>query len=225
MTTDERNQKMRNRKDGFKILGLCSLAVLGLMAFVAATAQAKGEFAILGKAIGSAETIVGSAEGKSTFLVPSLGMELVCEKATVEGTIKTGGHGEQTLNFTSCTTPPTPTCSVVEPIVANFLTLVLEHAGEKWILFTPPTGSKNFTIIKFKSGTGCPLPLNNELTGSFIALIGPESSKQLLEFKSDKATQELFGTKYSFGTQPAFLDMSVIWELSGASKGCKWGAV
>jgi hypothetical protein len=217
-------QKMREGKHGLKVLGLCSLAVLGLMALTAATAQAKGEFAILGAAIKSTETIKGAAEGKPAFLVPSLGLEIVCEGATVEGTIETAGHGEQTLKFSNCTAPPTPTC-IVEPIVAKFLTLVLEHAGEKWLLFTPPTGSKAFTIIKFKSGTGCPLPLTNELTGSFIALIGTESSKQLLEFKSDKATQELFGTKYSFGVQPAFLDMSVIWELSGKNAGCKWGAV
>jgi hypothetical protein len=215
---------MRERKHGLKTLGLCSLAVLGLMAFAAATAQAKGEFAILGAAIKSTETIKGEAEGKSAFLVPSIGLEIVCEKATVEGTIKVGGHGEQKLTFSNCTVPPAPQC-IVEPIIAEFLTLVLEHAGEKWLLFTPPTGSKNFTIIKFKKETGCTLPLTNELTGSFIALIGAESSKQLLQFKSDEATQKLFGTQYAFGTHPAFLDMSVIWESSGKSAGCKWGAI
>jgi hypothetical protein len=217
-------QNMSARERGLKAVGLCCLAVLGIMAFATAAAQAKGEFTVLGAAIKESVSIVGEAEGSSAFLVPSLKLEIVCEKATIEGKIETSGHGVQTLFFSNCTVPPAPVCQV-EPIVAKFLTLVIEHAEETWLLFTPPEGSGAFTTIKFKSGTGCPLPLKNELTGSFIALLGKEAIKQLLTFKSDEATQKLFGTKYSFGSAPAFLDMSAIWELTGAKKGCAWGAI
>jgi hypothetical protein len=216
---------MNRRTRGLKVLGLGMLTALGLMAFTAPAAQATGDFTIGGKtftALGvKEETVTGKSEGSPAFLVPSINLQLVCEGATISGTLKAGGHGEETMTFSGCKTVKAP-CSA-DPIVAKFLSSIVLHAGETWMRFDPPSGSKAFTTILLL-GEECPLPEVNELSGAFIALVGSETVEQLLSFKADEATNKLFGTSYAFGGHPAFLDISALWQLSGPLTGQKWGA-
>lgn len=207
---------------GPRVLGLCALAVLGLVAFTASAAQASGSFIVLGSEKLFPVAVTGEAEGQSAFLVPSLKLEIICQKATIEGTLETGGHGKETMTFKECTVPKTP-CEV-DPIVAKFLSEVLLHAEGTWLKFTPQEG-KSFTTI-FLLGGECPLPKTNELSGAFVAKINAgEAKEQLLTFATDEATKKLFGVNYAFGVQPAILEMSSIWKLAGSHLGCSWGAV
>lgn len=226
VTTQVRGTPMSYTERGPVVLGLCILVALGLLAFSAAAAQAEGQWTIKGKALTSTETISGSAEGTSTFLVPSIKLQIACGEASVSGKLEVEGKGNQTMTFGKCVVVGAPSCKV-DPIVAQFKNQLVLHGGETWIVFLPPVEGKPFTTIFILE---CAFQEVNQLTGSFIALLGSEAVEQLLAFKSDSATAELFkplGIKigYAFGAAPAFLDMSSIWKLSGANAGQNWGAI
>jgi len=216
---------MNDRKQGLKALCLSFLAVLGLIAFTATAAQASGNWMINGSALKSNESISGASEGSSVFKVPSIKLEISCKEATVSGTLELNGLGKETMTFTKCESPGLPGCSPIEPITAKFLSEMLLHAEEPWLIFRPPVKGGSFTTIFFDPAK-CALPEENELTGAFAALLGKEETTQhLLSFIAGKTAESLFGLKYSFGINPAELAISSIWELSGANKGKVWGGV
>lgn len=203
-------------------LFLSALAALGALAFSSVPAQAAGQWTINGITLTGTETTVGKLEGSATFLVPSLKLEIACEQGTLKGELKAEGLGQQIMNFSSCKVPNAPSCEV-EPIEAGFKLEVVLHAGETWIIYRPPTKGGPFAIIRIYE---CALPEESELTGAFVSLVNSkESVQQLLSFLTDEATSKLFNVSYAFGVNPAFLDMSTIWELSGKNAGQVWGAI
>jgi len=205
------------------------LAALGLLAVTAAAAQA-GEFKVGGqsftaKAIAS-ETFEGTA-GTSTFTVPSIGLEISCASAKISGTLLLGGTGHESMLFNECKVPGNKQCTV-DPIQAAFLSSVVLHAEESWLLFASKAGEPFATILIL--GELCTLPEKNELTGSFVALVSKsESAEQTISFANDSKTVALFkelgiSISYAFGAAPALLSISSVWKLSGANKGKAWGA-
>ena len=218
---------MNRWKNPLRAIGLCFVSALCLMAFSATSAGAQ-EFTIEGKTLKehgiTKATLAGEIEGNAVFHVPGLGLELSCAEGTATGTISQSGHGEQKLLLDKCTAGPG--CEV-DPIKAEFLTLVVLHKEEPWLLYTPFNG---LTFALITNSGECALPEDSPLKGSFIALVGPNAKEQLLSFANDSGTTALFkelGIKisYAFGAQPAILAISVVLKLSGEHAGKGWGAI
>jgi hypothetical protein len=150
---------MTHKKYGFRVIGLCLVAALGLMAF-AASAQAKGLWAHNGADITeNPAKIVGEKDSEEFVLASKSGatpIKVLCKKLVVnEGKLLLEGKSTATLEFSECQfltgTPGTvqPSCKPLEPIVSKVKDLLFKHlANEKtYDLFSPADGTLNFTTL------------------------------------------------------------------------------
>lgn len=175
---------MNYRRKGLRALGLSFLAALGLMAFMAAGAQAT--WLINGTSFHGTEGVdVGEhANINGVLLVPGKNLEIQCNTTTDENivitelTLTTG-----TLSFNNCETYfnnfkghllRASSCDPTnQPIKAGGKGHIrLNAAGTiNYVLFEPTTGLEGvFTKVEF--GPLCALTETSEVTGSLLAECG-----------------------------------------------------
>ncbi len=152
-------------KQRLRALGLCLIAALGLIAFVAASAQAQTGWlvnkAFITKNTPITATLHTGSEAilSSTFGTPEKTIELLCETvSSTNGNIFSGAAAEGLifLQFTKCRTlinkVVSPACKPKEPIVwGSKFHAILHTTGDKktYILFEPDVAGKPFATIEF----------------------------------------------------------------------------
>lgn len=148
-----------------------------------------------------------------------------------EGLILKEGVGDAKVTFLKCkvfsiSTKEALPCKIIpeEKITGGALLLAIKHEGKAFVLGEPKPGSTTFTTIEFEKGTGCPLPLKNEVKGSYSGELKEAEGIELL-VTGNKEIQKLLGDKLLFGVNEAIVIGSGKVFLIGIHKGCKWGVV
>ncbi len=224
---------MKHGSPRLRALVLTVLVAAFSLMLTATAAQAEGEWKISGKTLeelGKTEAaITGSASETFKLAVPWYAIEIACKTlASENGKILSGGGGHSTLNLSSCTLsgPPfvTETCKLIEPVVFKVKDLLVYHNSDDrtYDLFQAEEAGKPLTTVQFKEGTECPLPMENEVTGSFVGeTYGFEAVERSVSINS--TTEKLFaGHTLEFGSHPATLRGKMSQTLSGESKGLAW---
>lgn len=176
-------------------------------------------------------TLAGALEGTAVFLIAGRNLEIRCTGMFLNGTkIDTpiDALGEAVFigckKFDHTTLQELPQClfKELETIRLKFLMLPILHGGEPFLLFEPQNVGEPLANITLKAGIGCPLPLNNPLTGSFSALVEQlDAIGQTILFSL--GIQLLIGDLLNFGGFPAYLTAKVRLELTGPHAGQKLG--
>jgi len=243
------------QKHLLRVLGLSLLAAVGLMAFATAGAQA-AEFRILGSAaLATGATFGGSQIGTGTLKVPTLNIEIVCQKLSVlEGKILSGPAGTALgkILFEECVvwSIKSGTLELIEKLPCQILDIsggsgkvghitatanlqvFLHINGKTFILASKDGENRPFAIANYTSGTGCPIPLKQEITGNTVFklvtgdLTGGGAEAVELEVESNEAIPALFPADVlKYGVNTAFVISKDKLFLTGAHKGCTWGAL
>jgi hypothetical protein len=239
----ERREQMRNSKHGLKAFVLAIMAALGMMAFAAGGAQAQNPEPLASPATNSAGTYlinlgaallanIDGTGGLGSLLVPGRNLKIECHEAHLEeAKIHSSTDALGKVTFLGCvsldlTTGAALPCEtkVLKTISATALALPILHGPESnresFVLFEPQ--GENFTVVTYKEGTECPLPLNNPVKGSIAGLVDDlETVKQLILFNPD--IQLLTGDKLSFGGFPSYIHADVTVELTPPHEGQKLG--
>lgn len=180
-------------------------------------------------------TVAASQIGKGYLLVAGRSLEIRCAGLNLSATSKIISSTDALIEitFTGCksfdhkTLTELTTCLLkeLETIKAKALVLPILHgpkgAEEPFLLFEPHTGA-TFTTVTYKPGIGCPLPLENPVTGSVTALVELlDAVLQLVLFS--EGIQLLTGDVLKFGGFNSYiLGLGKI-ELTGAHAGLKLG--
>lgn len=191
------------------------VCVLGMTVTQPRNAQAEeGESFLLA-------TATGEQEGAGTLSVPFRNLKISCQEADFEeGTeMKSGTEALVKLVFLTCaalslTSGKKLPCTVdISPATAIFAPT--EHAAKNYLLAKPDEGEILTTVLLL--GEECPLPEENQISGTFAAQVTVnKSSIDLVVFS--EAIQKLLGDKAWFGkagTFEAFLNSSAIFMLTG----------
>jgi len=244
---------MRTSKFGLRALGLAIVAALGLMAFSAVGAQA-AEFKILASgALVSNEGVTGRlvTGTVSTLLVPGRSLTIRCSGLKVlSGTLISSKEGLGALEYTGCAAFNSASkeekeelpCEIIPGKTITAKAKLLPHAANQ-VLAEPDLSVEEekakttlpFTTVEFKSGTGCALPLKNEVKGSIVGEVSPAGESVKPKLLLTKALQEATGSEPEkgvfkgdvllFGTFRSFIDGEGEVELTGAHIGCKFGVL
>ncbi len=176
-------------------------------------------------------TFAAALEGIAVFLVAGRSLEIRCTGMFFNGAkidTLTDALGEAVFigckKFDHKTLQELPQCLLkeLETIRIKFLALPILHNGEPFLLFEPQNVGEPLANITLKAGIGCPLPLNNLLTGSFTALVEElDAVAQVILFS--EGIQLLIGDLLSLGGFPAYLTAKVRLELTGPHFGQKLG--
>ncbi len=201
-------------KHGLKALGLMFLAALCLTAFMSSSASAN--WRVLGVNIAANKAVSVEKHTTGTLLVPSLGLEISCEK--VEGkelVLLTGATTETTgkLAFSECTTKvsgePSAKCKPInQPIIAGGKGHVVLIGTKNLVLFEPTVAGGAFAKIEF--GAECAVTETNEVFGKLLAecltegLAAGDCSEELKVhlLKQQIRTED----ELKFGKRPALID-------------------
>jgi len=240
------------QKHLLRVLGLSLLAAVGLMAFAAAGAQAAPETRILGSsALAINETVGGSQIGTGALKVPALSVEIVCNTLSVtEGKILEPSLALGKILFEGCVvwSIEKVTLKLIEVLpcqildskngnkighitAAAFLKVFLHTDGRTYLLASPDPAGSAFAVVNYTSGTGCPIPLKQEVTGNTVfkvvtgdLTVGPEVLEP--EIENNEAIAKLFPADVlKYGINEAFVINKALLKLTGAHKGCKWGVL
>ena len=164
---------MSNAKRGLKALGLSLLAAMGLMAFLAAGAQATWDLEGIEiiKDIPVGGNFVAGQEG--LLLVPTQNLVIHCKKFTIEKALLLklpALDADADLKYEDCKTlvkgVENAGCKP-EILPVKALLLPFLHNGEIYILAEQQTGVPNFTVIHYNEET-CALPPLPAVTGSVV---------------------------------------------------------
>jgi len=237
------------------------MTAFSLMAFTAVGAQAAnlsppfthGKTFVLGVNTGLT-LITGTAVGAWTILVPALGFETVCSDIEVpSATMSAEGHGTITLLLLGCEIwsinaegkliEKLP-CQLLDAVSGKIghvtvkaLTLIVLHENKDYLILEQINlEAVPMATLKYTSGTGCPIPLKQDVLGRvvFEILTGDkhnggvevENSVGLLIKAGSKAVQELFTSELKFGPGTSFIHGHAVLKLtSEAQKNCKWGVL
>jgi len=228
-------------KHGLRTLGLSIMAALGLMAF-AGVAQAAtlsdggkaGTFLVsLGTALVPNTTIGGLGTTTGTLLVAGRNLDILCTHTHVLTGSKfiSSTEGLLLLLFLGCETFEHNNHAVKLPceipgkdIHAHAIIKPKLHEGKLFVL----ASGAPFTKFTYASGTGCPLPLAVEISGSVVAEVEEDSASNLVSLS--EAIQKLFqsggvGDKLLYGTFESFVNADAKAELTGAHAGLKFGCI
>jgi hypothetical protein len=228
-------------KHAIKSLTLALMAALGLMAFMAAGAQAevKMPILVLGKALHA--TIAGTAL-LGRLLIPALKLEIHCETGDVSGLILEDGVTHVTVLFKECLkifkyNPTTlalegselTSCLIINGgekhhITANALFDGLLHKGKVYGIALGSGAEEAFTTIEFSNE--CAIVKKAVVKGSYSFEVEPQTnSVTLLLIPGNKALQELLKTGLKFGANEGILDPGIVHVgLTGLHEKCTWGA-
>jgi hypothetical protein len=237
---------MTHRRKSLRALGLSFLAALGLMAFMAAGAQAANGWLVLSANNNLAKdenvSVVKHTEGN--LLVPNQNLEILCSTVASDGLELIAGTFEArgAINFTNCKTFQNGTisnvCKPQEPILAGGKAHIFLDNGVNYMLLEPTTGlSGVFAHITF--GGLCALPKLNEVTGTLVVecLNGSLKSDncsilRVAQLLQAAPNQGLFAIKLAgeehvhglfLGANPATLDGIASVKLAGPNEtGQSW---
>jgi len=234
------------KKHGLKVLGLCLMGGLSLMAFSAVAAQAATpEWKILSTTLAGTRSISGSA--KTQFLLETkvgktaTTMTIHCTTLNIDDGLIYGsefatgkkGTGLGTLLFTGCTTllngVLSAVCKPVEPIATKVKNLLILHNSDTYILSEPEEGT-SFTTLGFGTGE-CSVP-TTPITGSFVseclteAGVHEDCDLEKVSPSISTAPATLFESdKLSFGANAMTLKGTASLKLIGTDEGCTWSAI
>jgi hypothetical protein len=192
---------MNYRKQGLRALGLSFVAVLGLMAFMAAGAQAaEGKFLYLVGAVtttlaAESEPVV-SAHTHGTLLIPGKNLKILCPKVASDpgAPVKllgsnlgaAGGIAHGHLIFKECEsftistnvlqgncTPKSPGAAAGEILAGGLAELILHPANTTLVLFKPlVVGGVTQPFVTIVLPELCALAETSNVTGELIAECG-----------------------------------------------------
>ena len=112
-------------RQGLKLIGLSMLAALSLMAVMAASAQASGEFRIGTPLKTFNEAKVESKEITGTVgageILTAGGLKISCTTGTGSGTVNKGGTASASVLFTGCKVASNKFCFVYDSLVGEKL--------------------------------------------------------------------------------------------------------
>jgi hypothetical protein len=222
---------MRNRQRRSATLPRLALLALVSLATFAPVAQALPEWKIEGKELYTYEPpeapLLASISEPLELEIPWYATTIKCSGLTVStGQILKPRTSDATIKLSTCTLSGPPfvaeTCKLIEPLELTVKGQLIEHGGSYFILFQTAITGKPLATVKFKEGTECPLPLSNELTGTFVgALETTEQVKHPLTLST--TVSKLFGSdSLKFGTRPATLSGNAVLSLGGGHEGEKW---
>ena len=230
---------MSRKIHGLKAFCLSMLAVCGLMAFVAAGAQA--EWLVNGVKLTKNETVSVSAHTTGKLIVAAKNLEIQCPTVESGGLELKGESAEAkgSVKFSGCKTfspvgsgTENKNCNPIEqPIVAGGVANVILHNAKNYVLFAPAAGSTKFTTIKFSEL--CALTETSDVTGTLVAecgelngssvFVGEDCNVTRINHLIQPAPAALFeADKLKFGANAATLQGIAKVSLSGANAGKTW---
>jgi hypothetical protein len=236
---------MSHRKRGLKALGLSFLAALGLMAFMAAGAQANWLVLSAGTQLESNENVTVKTHEDLEFklLVAAQALEILCLTVESDGLKLKGlsALAEGAVNFRKCKTwqvvkgvnTEQKGCVPNEPILAGGKGKVVLHNSLNWALLEPTAVGGAFTTIVFNPAT-CALAEENEVTGSLLSECGHLTggafvaedcaTLALTHLLRAAANQALLSDGLFFGANGAVLDGIAAASLAGPNESdAVWG--
>ena len=176
---------MTAKSRGLKVLSLSLLAIAGLMAFMAAGAQASEKsWLVLGADIAANQEVEVSRHKEFILDVAEENeLEILCLTVTGDDVLLGAGTTTVagTLLFTNCKIfqkkEEKTACNkkvnglgkvegLLEPIIASGKGLLILHEKKNYILFEPEITGGNFAQIRFDPP--CALPEVNNVKGSFV---------------------------------------------------------
>ncbi len=163
---------MSNAKRAFKGFGLTLVAIMGLMVFMTAGAQAV-TWDIAGKEITAHASAEGKLKTEGLLLVPKLNLIIHCKTVTVtEGLLyNTANKAHATLNYSNCLTLinniDQPLCHPTILPVKIEIEPILHPTGGRTYLLIRPLDLKIFTTLHFLEES-CALPPLTSVTGSVV---------------------------------------------------------
>jgi hypothetical protein len=209
----------------WRALSLSLIGALSLLGFSAVSAQA-GKFKIDDKEL--LALITGAQVGTGLLLIPGRNLTIKCEAAQIEAEseIINGNEALARVEFSKCLafqhkSPFSHINCTIDNFLAITRALPILHGGERYVLFEPDPPSTLLTIMFFL-GTPCPLPEENPVHGSLLALVdGNNTVQPLLLFKHELAS--LLGDEIKFGGFAATTQTTLHIEAVGAHKGARIG--
>lgn len=213
---------MNHKSRGLKVLSLALLAVAGLMAFMAAGAQASEKsWLVEGKDITANQTVEAKAHVEGNLKVEKeTNLEILCSKISTEDLLLITGTTEATgkVKFETCKTwqggkDISANCKPVEPIVAGGKALIILHSVRNYILFDPETVGGKFAVIKFKEP--CALPESNNVTGTLAAECLKPSNLEAVDCKQEEAEHLLKPNEPLFPTDALLYGANKPAKLTG----------
>jgi hypothetical protein len=230
---------MSYRRNGLRALGLSLLAIAGLMAFMAAGAQAN--WLVEGVELKANETVSVATHVEGKLAVPAKNIEFRCSTIGAEGLklLASSEKAEGKVKFTGCTAfqisngAEQKNCKPKEPIVAGGFALIILHpatSGQNYILFSPPKeGEKTLPFATIEVSELCALTETSPVTGSLVAecltsaLAHEDCNTSEVTHLIQPASTELFPSDtLKFGASAATLKGVAAVKLSGANLNKKW---
>lgn len=217
----------------FKRVCICLIVASALLCVGASAAHAEAEWKIGGKTfaeLGIKEaSVLASASESFVFAIPWYATEISCTTFAMEsGKLLTAGASSGTLTLSGCSLKGPPfvaeTCKLIEPSSLKIKDKLITHNERAYDLFEAAEAGKALGNVQFKEGTECPLPLSNELKGSFVA--ETESGQRVKQpFTFSSAVEKLFTSdKLTFGTHPMELKGKATLDLGSPNEGKEWSA-
>lgn len=224
-----------------KVPVMCIATLACLAAFASTSAQAEdltdgGEVGLF-RVLGSGPLAIGvraqtATEESPKLLIPGANLLITCEAVVILNSVATSDTTAFVevlfpgcLTFVLKTNEQMKSCVIEDfkagdrMITATGYAKPKKHNGKNYILFE----SVKATIV-YQKETTCPLPHENEVTGSLVAeILEGETEYQLLKFS--EPIQKLLGDTLKFDNSVAYADGSVTAWLLEDHFLCKWGVV
>ena len=229
---------MNPARRGPTALASSLLAILGLMAVLAAGAQAN--WLVEGKELTTNETVAVSAHTPWTLTIPAKNIQFRCTTAASEELklLAKSATAEGKVKYTGCTafSPPgaegkeQKNCKPKEPIVTGAITLITLHNGKSYLLEEPNTLGGKFSTIEVSEL--CALTESNDLTGKQVLECGQLVSSVFVQVDCSTLNISTLETVTSetlfpldtlkFGANSATISGIIKLSLSGANAGKTW---
>jgi hypothetical protein len=203
---------MHARRSFSKIIGLCALVFLAT-SIAASAGQVEAEWLLAKKPLAAfrifQQTANWSAGKELTLAVPWYASEIECTTQKSTGNLFPEGRTASTIALSSCTLlgPPfiATTCKLIQPIEFAVASEAVAQSGKYFSVFTSQSAEQPIAKVRFEKSAECPLPLENSISGSFVA--EHESGEQVTQTLTFSAEiDESFpGNTLKFGTHPATL--------------------
>ena len=227
---------MRHGKHGLRAFGVVIVAALGLMAFMAAGAQANWLYleGSTNVEIAANEKVKVTTHREFNLLL-SNGIEIKCAAITDEDLLLVGKSSEATgeLLFSACHTflkgVAESACDPIgQPIEAPVKAQLILSSSKNFILVEPISGM--FWTIEF--GLKCALIETDDVTGSLVmecgllsggSFFGEDCANHQVSHLLQQARAEAFNVdQLKFGELKASLDGIAAIELAGAHPNHSW---
>lgn len=237
---------MSHKKHGLRAFGLTLIAALGLMAFMAVSAQANWLVLLNGETLELAakEEVKVETHQEGNLLYKNstgTGIEVRCGTVVGEDLLLAPGTKEEAtasgkVAFSKCKTftegTPQEKCDPInQPIKAGGTAKIFLHEKTRnYVLFSPESGEV-FTEIKFS--LSCALTETNKVKGFLVAecgllngegkFVGNDCKEHMTSHLLKQAPAALFpNDKLKFGNASAELDGIAKVELAGKDAGQSW---